>query len=684
MRAFLATLLLALSAPAQDLSPYGTGCGARGLLLTGFGSPTPGGVVELVLEQGAPGSPHFLALGLAPASSPLPPGPFEPGCTLLVVPALALPVVVNLEGRGSLAFPIDPSLVGAMAWFQGAGLGPSGLWALTRGVAVSIGAGAPAPVAGRVTRRAGGGAVALARITLFTPALSSFLETRSDSSGAWAWPAVPRGSYRLGVAASGLAYVEETVTVGPTGVTRDHALDPESEVGTWRVIGNTGPQFLDATDIGFLLPDGRVFFCHDTQDPILFDPATGTRTFPTGSGSDQGCTNGTLLEDGSVIEIGGQEGSDFRNATRMVKTWSPAAGWARLPDLLHPLGRWYPGLARLSDGTLLVMGGGQRPDASRTNTCELLDQTTRTWRTTGSMGQAVEFPPCALLYDGKVLRTWGSPELYDPATGQWAPTGAFRAPNRGWPGHSDHSLVVLSDGRALAVGVSVGAGAGAAMAEAYDPAGRSWSARSSPALVRMQTELVALPDGKVLVAGGDKQSRASPVADRLGCVKWCDLYDPTADAWRRVADLLEFREYHAVSMLLPDARVITTGGTRIKFQIGPTTSDVEAWSPPYLFRGVRPAIANPSTTTPRRGEVVAFDVAPATRLTGVVLMGTGAHTHWVDAGVPRRLELPVTQAGTRATVTLPSDPNLLPVGHYLLFAMVDDLPSVARIIRVRA
>jgi hypothetical protein len=147
---------------------------------------------------------------------------------------------------------------------------------------------------------------------------------------------------------------------------------------------------------------------------------------------------------------------------------------------------------------------------------------------------------------------------------------------------------------------------------------------------------------------------------------------------------LEFREYHAVSLLLPDARVITTGGTRIKFQIGPTTSDVEAWSPPYLFRGVRPSIGNLSTTTPRRGEAVAFDVAPATRLTGVVLMGTGAHTHWVDGGVPRRLELPVAQAGARATVTLPADANLLPVGHYLLFAMVDDIPSVARIVRVRA
>jgi hypothetical protein len=80
--------------------------------------------------------------------------------------------------------------------------------------------------------------------------------------------------------------------------------------------------------------------------------------------------------------------------------------------------------------------------------------------------------------------------------------------------------------------------------------------------------------------------------------------------------------------------------------------------------------------------VVSLGVFPATRLTSVVLMGTGAHTHWVDTGVQRRLVLPVQQAGPTATVTLPADPNLLPLGYYMLFAMVDDIPSAAKIVRV--
>jgi hypothetical protein len=67
----------------------------------------------------------------------------------------------------------------------------------------------------------------------------------------------------------------------------------------------------------------------------------------------------------------------------------------------------------------------------------------------------------------------------------------------------------------------------------------------------------------------------------------------------------------------------------------------------------------------------------------VVLIGTAAPTHWVDGGLPRRLVLPLTQSGSTITTYLPIDPNTLPLGHYMLFAMVDDIPSVAKIIRVR-
>ncbi len=48
----------------------------------------------------------------------------------------------------------------------------------------------------------------------------------------------------------------------------------------------------------------------------------------------------------------------------------------------------------------------------------------------------------------------------------------------------------------------------------------------------------------------------------------------------------------------------------------------------------------------------------------------------------RRVSLAPQQNGSTVIVTLPTDSNVLPLGHYLVFAMVDDIPSVARIVEV--
>ena len=60
-----------------------------------------------------------------------------------------------------------------------------------------------------------------------------------------------------------------------------------------------------------------------------------------------------------------------------------------------------------------------------------------------------------------------------------------------------------------------------------------------------------LPDGNILVAGGDIQNQVTTIPQRFGVVKWTDIFDPRTNRWRRVADLLQFREYHAVTILVP-------------------------------------------------------------------------------------------------------------------------------------
>ena len=118
--------------------------------------------------------------------------------------------------------------------------------------------------------------------------------------------------------------------------------------------------------------------------------------------------------------------------------------------------------------------------------------------------------------------------------------------------------------------------------------------------------------------------------------------------------------------------------------MGPSSADIEAYEPPYLFRGVRPEIVGISATDLARGDELSLEIFPETRITSIIFLGTPAATHWAAAGIPRRLVLPVTQRRRFVAATLPSDPNVLPLGFYMVFAMVDDIPSVAWIVQIVA
>lgn len=87
---------------------------------------------------------------------------------------------------------------------------------------------------------------------------------------------------------------------------------------------------------------------------------------------------------------------------------------------------------------------------------------------------------------------------------------------------------------------------------------------------------------------------ASVSTNAFGQTKLTDLDDPVSNGWRRGADMTWHREYHAVTVLVPDGRVVTTAGTGGPAQPG-ISNDVEAFEPPYLFRGIRPHIDALST-----------------------------------------------------------------------------------------
>ena len=135
-------------------------------------------------------------------------------------------------------------------------------------------------VVGQVADAITSNAVVGARVTLFTTELRFFRECRSTDAGNFQFGVVGDGAYRLGVAAMGFEYQETNVTVSNLVITTNFFLRPETNGGRWTIVGNTEPELLDGSGSGTLLPTGEIFFCHDTQEPIMFDPVSGIKWYP--------------------------------------------------------------------------------------------------------------------------------------------------------------------------------------------------------------------------------------------------------------------------------------------------------------------------------------------------------------------------------------------------------------------
>src|SRR5207237_1387013 len=155
------------------------------------------------------------------------------------------------------------------------------------------------------------------------------------------------------------------------------------------------------------------------------------------------------------------------------------------------------------NGKVLVAGGAD-------TSAELYDPTTGTWSLTGSLNVARENFAATPLNNGKVLIEGGkngtglltSAELYDPTTGTWSLTGSLNI------ARENQSKVLLTNGKVLIAGGDDGQREGDpnnvfASAELYDPTTGTWSLTGSLHIARVDFPMVLLPNGKVLIAGGD-------------------------------------------------------------------------------------------------------------------------------------------------------------------------------------
>jgi sugar lactone lactonase YvrE len=161
-----------------------------------------------------------------------------------------------------------------------------------------------------------------------------------------------------------------------------------------------------------------------------------------------------------------------------------------------------------------------------------------------------------VLQNGKVLLAAGeagsnvlnTAELYDPGTGTWSPTGDLNV------ARFSHAEVLLPDGRVLVEGGNGTTSAGIqATAEIYDPGPGTWSLTGSLSQDRTEHTATLLLSGKVLVAGGQGNSSVTRSSS--------EIYDPALGGgkWTYTSSLKTARYGHTAT-LLQDGRVLVAGG----------------------------------------------------------------------------------------------------------------------------
>jgi len=522
------------------------------------------------------------------------------------------------------------------------------------------------------------------RVTLYNSDTSYFAEVRTNGTGYFTFPAVPSGTYKLNASRADLAYQRvNVVTNGISSVNQNLTVATDTVMGNWNILLNA-PEPLGGTNLGVLLPDGRIFYCHNTTDPFTFNPATNLATLIPGAPNVLGCVGIALRQDSAVVFIGGAIVDTYGPGTNRVKTWKSSSGtWSAMLPKLNG-NRWYPSTITMADGRVLTIGGGNENNPQRSKTSELFDPVTLTSTTVDSVVVGNEVSPILRLYNGKVLMTHRPPQLFDPATNQWDLTGTFvqgpRMPNGD---HSDHELILLPEGDVIAIGYKTFTpGVYGNMVERYNPTSGTWSLGTNSPSVRSRAKAVLLPNKKILVLGGQRENPADPtLVNAWGYTARCDYYDPYTNAWSTRDPMNYAREYHANPLVVPDGRVIVVGGEGSPGN-EPPFSVIEAYTPPYLYKGIRPVLSAIADRDLLRGQNITFTATRTDALTKVIMMSLAQVTHFMNCSSQRYVDLPFTQNGASVTATLPTAELTVPNGFYMLIGMVDDIPSKAQIVRV--
>jgi regulation of enolase protein 1 (concanavalin A-like superfamily) len=448
------------------------------------------------------------------------------------------------------------------------------------------------------------------------------------------------------------------VTLAAARGPRQAAAQSADQVGQWSAVQNWPIVSVHTV----VLPTGKVMFYPYSDDPRLWDPANSSITTLPKAGYNIFCTGHSHISDGRILITGGHiENNRGLNDASYYNPFTNA--WTRLADMND--GRWYPTNTVLGNGDVLVTSG-DKSGGGVNDLPQVWQVGSSSWRNLTSAVLSLPLYPASFLAgDGRVFfATSPSRYLNTSGTGSWSSLG-----NRLVGGRDNYGSAAMYDvGKVIYTG---GADPPVSSAEIIDlnaptPA---WSYTGAMPQARRQHNVTILPDGKLLVTGGSASSGFNTVDGGKAAYMW----DPATGSWTTMASESRYRGYHSTAVLLPDGRVLSSGGDG--------EPNAQVYSPPYLFKGARPTISGAPTSV-SYGQTFTVNTPEASSITNVnwVRLSSVTHTKNMDQRINR---LSFTRGSGLLNVTAPSSTNLCPPGYYMLFILNGTgVPSVSRIIRI--
>ncbi|KAI4222625.1 MAG: hypothetical protein L6R36_006013 [Xanthoria steineri] len=429
-------------------------------------------------------------------------------------------------------------------------------------------------------------------------------------------------------------------------------------------------------------------------ETAIYDPASGTvsRRTVTETQHDMFCPGLSLDASGRPFVTGGNDAAKL--------SIYDGSNWIAGPNM--KIQRGYQSSATLSDGRIFTIGGSWSGGEGNKNG-EVWSPASNTW----SLLPGCPVAPMLTADTRGVYRSDNHGWLFGWKSGSVFQAGPSKAMNwyttvgtggqktaglRGTDPDAMNGNAIMYDavnGKILTVGgapnyqdnqatgnariVTIGAPGTTA----------SVAAIGNMAYARAFHNSVVMPDGKVLVVGGE--SYPVPFSDNTA-TNIPELFNPATSSFTSVNPISVPRTYHSWALLLPDATIISGGGG-LCGACATNHPNAQIYSPAYLFnadgtKAARPVINSVSSANVAVGTKITVGMNRAVTSFSLVRYGSGTHSVNTDQ---RRIPLTPTASGLTYTVTIPSDPGVALPGSWMLFAMDSaGVPSVSKTIIVRA